>query len=219
MGALLVGLEMLTNLIDRCTIYENLYIGRTGKAFSNFEAALIRLCAGMLRFLANAGKLYGRSAGRRIVGAVLQPDRITNLASEFEKLQIQVEYAASNCERTTSRAAQDELEQLLADLKAPIVRTDVRLTTLWDRSDQSRRIKILRWLSDIPYKDMHDEARKGHVKDTGEWLLKHEKYLEWRRSSASMVLWLHGIRESCPLNWRFLLILTRFFQPELESQS
>ena len=180
---------------------------------------MVKLCAGMLRFLANASKLYGRSTGRRIVGAVLQPDKITNLASEFEKLQIQVEYAASNCERTASHAAQGELEQLLTDLKAPIVRTDVRLTKLWDRSDQSRRIKILRWFSDIPYKDMHDESRKGHVNGTGEWLLMHEKYLEWRRSSASMVLWLHGIRESCSLNRHLLLVLMHFFQPELESQS
>lgn len=33
------------------------------------------------------------------------------------------------------------------------------------------------------------------MKDTGKWLLNSKQFQEWRASSASEILWLHGIRK------------------------
>jgi ankyrin repeat domain-containing protein 50 len=203
MGALLVGLDTVTNLINRCKIYEILYLndGQAGQAFSNLEIALVKLYAAMLRFLASANVLYDSNTGVRILRALLEPNKVADFVDQCEKLQAQVDVEANNCDHTDNRVAHArmaELERLLVDLTAPIIRTDRQVTKLWDRLNDSKRTKILAWASSIPYEDNHYTARQGHVASTGEWLLNHERYREWRGSSASMILWLHGIRECLP---------------------
>lgn len=34
---------------------------------------------------------------------------------------------------------------------------------------------------------------------SGLWLLNNPKFIEWRKSSAKSMLWLHGIRKVCPI--------------------
>jgi hypothetical protein len=58
-----------------------------------------------------------------------------------------------------------------------------------------KREKINTWLSTIEYEKHHKNAREGLLKDTGRWLLQKPHFNEWKTSSASGVLWLHGIRE------------------------
>lgn len=202
-GALLVGLDTMTNLINRCKIYEILYLndGEAGQAFSNLEMALVKLYAAMLRFLASANVLYDSNTGVRILRAMLEPNKVEGFVDMCEKLQAHVDAEANNCGHTHSRVAHTkmtELERLLTGLTAPIIRTDLQVTKLWDRLNDSRRSKILAWASSIPYEDNHYTARQGRVGSTGEWLLKHKTYREWRGSSASMISWLHGIRECLP---------------------
>jgi hypothetical protein len=214
-GALLVGLDAMTNLINRCKIYEILYLndGQTGQAFSNLERGLVKQYAAVLRFLSSANVLCDSNAGARILHALLEPNKVTDFVYECEKLQTLVDVEANNCNHTHNRVAHAkiaELERLLLDLTAPIVRTDCQVTKLWDRLEDSRRTKILTWASSIPYEDNHYTARQGHVGSTGEWLLKDERYREWRGSSASMILWLHGIRKCFPLHG-LLMLLTKIY--------
>jgi ankyrin repeat domain-containing protein 50 len=214
-GALLVGLDTMTNLINRCRIYEILYLnnGEAGGAFSNLEVALVRLYAAMLRFLVSVNVLYESNSSVRILRAMLEPNKVADFVEKCEKLQAHVDVEANNCDHTHNRVAHGkmtELERLLTVLTAPIVRTDLQVAKLWDRSNNSRRSRILAWASSIPYEDNHYTAREGHVSSTGEWLLRHERYREWRGSSASMILWLHGIREWLPLN-EWLLPLTKIY--------
>jgi len=206
MGALLIGLDTITNFINRCRIYEILYLsdrhaekaGQVSQACLNLEVALVKLYATMLQFLASSNVLYDSNVGARVVCALLEPNKVTDLVDRCEKLQSHVDVEANNCNHTHSRVAHAkiaDLERLLGDLTAPIFRTDRQVTKLWERLEDSRRTKILTWTSSIPYEDNHYTARQGHVGSTGEWLLKHEMYREWRGSSASMILWLHGIRK------------------------
>jgi ankyrin repeat domain-containing protein 50 len=71
------------------------------------------------------------------------------------------------------------------------------VAALYDKLNETERLEILAWVSDIPYKSNHYTASRGRTGGTGEWLLIHERYREWRESSASMILWLHGSRK-CP---------------------
>ena len=58
--AILVGLEKTTCLIDRCTIYELLYINGNSAASKNLEKSILRLYTAILKFLAKAiGMLDG----------------------------------------------------------------------------------------------------------------------------------------------------------------
>lgn len=57
---------------------------------------------------------------------------------------------------------------------------------------QYDRLKLLSWLSTIPYVQHHrqiiDEVQKG----TGIWFLHDPDYRDWRDSRESSLLWLHG---------------------------
>jgi hypothetical protein len=54
--AILVGLETIACLIDRCTIYELLYLNRGTAASENLEKSILRLYTAILKFLAEAMK-------------------------------------------------------------------------------------------------------------------------------------------------------------------
>jgi ankyrin repeat domain-containing protein 50 len=228
MGALLIGVEKVTYLINRCKIYEILYLRdkRSGQAVTdlepaetnpdpatknpesavmnlepavaNLESALVTLYATMLRFLSTANQLYDKNVAARAIHGILNPDKVVSFVDECRSLERRVDIEAGNCERTYSRAKLGEcgerLKQLLAGLQEPIVRVDSRVAALHDRLDESERSEILTWVSDIQYESNHYTARKERTDGTGEWLLRHERYQEWRGSSASTILWLHGIR-------------------------
>jgi hypothetical protein len=177
---------------------------------ANLESALVTLYAAMLRFLSTANQLYDKNVAARAIHGILNPDKVVSFVDECRSLERRVDIEASNCERTCNRAKSGEcderLKQLLAGLQEPIVRVDSRVAALHDRLDESERSEILTWVSDIQYEGNHYTARKERADGTGEWLLRHERYREWRGSSASTILWLHGIRR-CPA-FTLLAILT-----------
>lgn len=101
-----------------------------------------------------------------------------------------------------------ELKRMLKNFDAPIKRWDEALHNITDQLDGKpsvrnilplltcpgqRREKILRWVSDEQYKRHHDKENKEVLKGTGEWLLQHPTFLQWKDESASSILWLHGI--------------------------
>lgn len=53
------------------------------------------------------------------------------------------------------------------------------------------------WISNIPYAHVvkHDRVSRERAEGTGKWLLRHERYLEWRDLSISQILWLQRDRE------------------------
>src|SRR5690606_1209877 len=86
------------------------------------------------------------------------------------------------------------LGTFLNEFEKPVLRIDKNIQALSKLGEDKRRVKILKWISPLHYEDYHNIARSGYTRDTGLWLFRHSKYKEWRGSSASMVLWLHGIR-------------------------
>ena len=86
----------------------------------------------------------------------------------------------------------------MANLDESIIRIDHRVFSMFETLKSVKQSSILQWISSIPYEDNHKTASQGRTEGTGQWLLQHQRYLEWRKSSASMILWLHGFRE---LTW------------------
>ena len=119
-------------------------------------------------------------------------DKVDVLGNDIETLQI------------GSREAAYKLEALLVSFQDPLVRTVERISTLTEslahKKTESQmkeeRLNILSWLSNVQYKKHHQTLSKGLLKGTGSWLLGKPQFVEWRNSSVSSVLWLHGIRRS-----------------------
>jgi len=198
MGALLVGLETVTRLINRCRIYEYELLCFQAWPFrqaeENLQSGLVKLYTVMLEFLAKARRLY-QASGVRFLHGVLGPDNITELIDKCQALANEVDTDANKCSRLHSQGTGSRLQSLLADLQPPVMRTDARVAALYEELKESEQLDILKWLSNIPYEDNHDSARQGHTEGTGQWLLDHRLFRDWRESSASEILWLHGIRK------------------------
>ena len=199
MAALLVGGEKVTQLINRCTIYELLYLssevsGPSTLAMENLTTALTALYLVVLRFLARAKNLYDKGSVSRTLGSVLG-SKVLKFVESCKDLETQVDTEARILDRIQDREANMKLKSLFEDLRSPILRVDARVSALSDEYEVDKRNKILFWVSDIPYEEIHYVARKGWTKGTGKWLLNHERHVEWRASSASTILWLHGMRK------------------------
>jgi hypothetical protein len=54
--------------------------------------------------------------------------------------------------------------------------------------------KIYTWLNAPDSSSRYNEAREQHWAGTSEWLLQHEKFLNWKKE-AGHLLWLYGGRE------------------------
>jgi len=61
-------------------------------------------------------------------------------------------------------------------------------------ANQEAQVKedLLNWLSDYPYEERHEERYSKKHPGTGDWLLQHDKFQDWFRSTGSAVLWCHG---------------------------
>ena len=122
-------------------------------------------------------------------------DGIVRLVNDLGKLRIESTESAS------------KLEALLTNFTEPMIRIMNQVSTLSSRLADIRnesqlredRLAILEWLSDVQYRTHHQTLSKGLLEGTGTWLLNTREYVEWRNSSVSSVLWLHGIRE-CPFS-------------------
>jgi hypothetical protein len=209
MGALLVGVERVAHLDSRCSVYDDLYRAdlHGEKALSDLENNLVRLYAVILQFLATAVPLFAKTTAARGMHAFLHPAEVEKFIAECEGLEPSLEADASNCERVlqrSARAAHTQQFALLALLRQPLMRTDARVEALHGGFSEAEARAILQWVSRIPYASNHIAAKEGRTKGTAEWILRHPTFRTWRESSASMLLWLHGIR-------KFLMFYLRFF--------
>ena len=220
MGALLTGVEKITFLISRCQIYEALYLEKEQseqeewkQAMNNLTSAIVTLYAAMLSFLGSTIRAYNQGTLIRSLSAILNPTEVTGFLERCQTLENNVAIEVDNCERIFTRriqaSSEEQIQKLKQVLATPIMRIDSRVAALCEQLDGSERLKILEWISDIPYEDNHEFARQGRTSGTGEWLLHHDRYREWRTSSASMILWLHGDRECHCVHDQRKFFLTR----------
>jgi len=72
---ILVGLEKIACLVDRCTLYELLYINGRTAASKNLEKSILRLYTAILKFIADA---ISRSKGKYSFGQYLSGCAVAN---------------------------------------------------------------------------------------------------------------------------------------------
>lgn len=194
MGCLLISIEKITGVVNRCTVYQTLYRPETTskQVLHNLNAALVKLYATTLRLLALIFRLFTKTTTTRALHSLINPGEISDFLSKFQDVEPEVDVEAQNCERMRSRDADAKTQQLLEDLRKPIIRSDERVTSCLVKLDEKELLEILDWMSDVLYGKTHDTVREQRTKDTCEWLLKRDAYLEWQGTSSSTILWLHG---------------------------
>ncbi|KAF4448569.1 hypothetical protein F53441_8046 [Fusarium austroafricanum] len=58
--------------------------------------------------------------------------------------------------------------------------------------ETNERIKILSWISSIPYGKHHNAIKEARTYNTCEWILQDRRFKEWEHCNTSMLLWLQG---------------------------
>ncbi|KAF7562204.1 hypothetical protein G7046_g1935 [Stylonectria norvegica] len=200
-GQALIGIELVTCLINRGMIYERLYIvpdPSTGvNAIQELQKSIVLTYKSILSFLASYIKLMGQNTFKRTIVATIDPKMLGDMLANLGKYEARCEVAASNCERlvsSLSRNRQDaNQEQLRNMLKDHIRQFDASANRFWKKLGDDERCKILQWISEVPFESDHYSAAKGRVKGTGQWLLDHPTYKQWRLADSSTILWLNGI--------------------------
>jgi hypothetical protein len=64
---------------------------------------------------------------------------------------------------------------------------------------ESRKSKVLAWISTLPYTSHHKRISEQRLEGTGTWLFDKKEYRNWRGSNTSKLLLLRGIRKSQPM--------------------
>ncbi|KAI5792038.1 hypothetical protein FPQ18DRAFT_291967, partial [Pyronema domesticum] len=189
MDAILVGLENIAGLIQRCTLYELLYLSEDSSGSKILEKSMLQLYIAILKFLAKAiGKLK-----QNRLKAVFTTEDISNYLGKVENLEKTVGYDADVAKAESTRTELAHLRTQLENINNTTLHFQPQLQNIQDWLEDSERSSILEWISTIPYLRHHELINAGRLEGTGQWLLERQDYRTWISSSVSKLLLLRGI--------------------------
>lgn len=119
----------------------------------------------------------------------------TALHSSVDSINTAVQTLSLNVEDDQVRHSQD-LRQILTSVEQPLQRIVDAASEVQDGLARSQRLEILRWMSTVPYREHHRSSISNVLDHSGAWMQNHSRFIEWKSSSCSSILWLHGIRKS-----------------------
>ncbi len=202
-GCLSEGIEIVSSVLVRYRILENA-CGLSTLASDSDETlhlghCIIKVYVSILKYLATAKRFWSQNTAKRIAKGLFG-----DMETEHRVLQSAVSNADDEAFKTASvvqhqhligvsEVAQRTLTSLLKDIQNPIFRTAQNISEIQDRLHQDQRREVLHWLSTIPCESQHQEAYKRVLRGTGSWLLEHQEFLKWQKSSSSEIFWCHGI--------------------------
>ncbi|KAI1357489.1 hypothetical protein F5Y08DRAFT_352320 [Xylaria arbuscula] len=134
-----------------------------------------------------------RSGFQVAVTAAFRVSDAENHVNELLKCEKGLAQASDTCERHCDLSNRSAIQELL-NLKADISKIfQDQMESLMNRIDRDNHVKLLEWISPIPYGQHHNRVKEDRTTGTCEWLLRHEKSREWEDSNLSSTLWLQGI--------------------------
>ena len=202
-GCISEGIEKVAAVMARYEVIEKRYLMPTAPSCSRESQLLsdcvIKVYTILLNYLTKARNFWSKNSAKRMANALF-----TNVEAGHNEMQSALEKADDETNRTIhlsrdqqrtheSKVIRELLDRLLQETMLPVVRIARDISKINDKLDKDERREILRWLSTVPCETQHQEAVRKIVKGTGGWLLDQPELRDWQSSSASAILWLHGI--------------------------
>ncbi len=104
---------MIARLIDRCNIFQNIYLHRKLLASKELEEALIRLYAMMILYLSKAKRLFEQTSVTRILKSVIvNQDEFAEISQSMIDEQQNVDWCAALVNAENRNNISDALEAL-----------------------------------------------------------------------------------------------------------
>ncbi|KFZ11737.1 hypothetical protein V502_07439 [Pseudogymnoascus sp. VKM F-4520 (FW-2644)] len=191
--------ETIAYKITRYSIIEELYLSKSSSAQPNLQLdmreAIIELYMRIFTYQAEAYKYLQQNkvyhAFRSFGDNASHPIKKTLDAIEEQILKI--DGLGRLEDRQTMLEHHQDLLSKLEKLQEPLIRIGERLDNVVDVLNEAKKLKIRDWISVVPVMDHHRSVVGKVMPDSGQWLLRNAKFLEWRSQSSSSVLWLHGM--------------------------
>ena len=191
----LEGLEEIIPILPWSRVQERLYTVPGFDAVSELRQAFITLYRAILKFFVCFVNVR-TGHGRAIKHALSNKDKFSPFLASIRRQRDVISaysFQIGREEQLRQSTKLSSVQDLLMDLQRPIVRTDILTMEAARILHRREREKMLDWVSKTPYQGHFQRAREKILKGTGDWLLRHPDYLNWTNSSASRMLWLHGM--------------------------
>ncbi len=204
-------MEVVCKTVARYAAIEKLYVRQPSSVDKMLEDSIITTYASILRFLSKCRRHFDLGLTQRIARSITQlpEDSVNKHLKRIAENDKRVSELTMIVDAERSKSARNDLDHLVHNLR--VLRTEStdsisRLETLLmsfkealvriaeQNQTKEERLRILLWLSNVKNKKHHESLSKGLLEGTGRWLFGKPQFIEWRNSSVSSVLWLHGIR-------------------------
>lgn len=197
MAALLATTERIVRITSRGQVYEQVYLPREPGAHldaiqKNLESALVQIYTSSLDLLAESDKLFSAGTARRTLEALVNPGKMSGSLAELGAQEDELLRDIQACESKRSAEADDRMIKMLKAFNDPLTRMDEGISHLLEHMDESDRIKMLEWISPIPFGKHHDNVKEKRTPGTGQWLLQHKDFRGWEEEKSSVLFWLQG---------------------------
>lgn len=85
------------------------------------------------------------------------------------------------------------LKAILASFDQPILRAAAQISDIHANLKRTENLEILKWLSTVKYREHHRTSIGAVMPGSGTWLQQKPEFIDWKMSSTSSILWIHGI--------------------------
>ncbi|KAI9853467.1 MAG: hypothetical protein M1824_001230 [Vezdaea acicularis] len=198
-GAMVDGVERVANVITKHAIVEKLYLQENPIIIGDqLSQSIVKLYSAILAYLSEAKRYYSQNSAVRMAKSVLSVKEssiersLSNISEEEECVNGYTRLISREGDQHMSEDI-NMLKEILSQLGRPINRSAAQLSDLHDCLKREERLEIFRWMSTVPHRSHHENTGNDFLPQSGQWLLQKREFIEWRQSSVSSILWLHGI--------------------------
>ncbi|KAF4860934.1 Ankyrin repeat and SOCS box protein 3 [Colletotrichum siamense] len=186
--------DIVLCLVRRGRVYEKVYIGNSPRPSyqEDLKKTLVDIYVSCLDFLAFIYEEMRHNNLSRFVDALLDPGHGEKRVLELKEFEQKLESAVRPCEAKASNEHRNKHWGLLQSLEGPLKRVDKNVAAVLKKLEDEDRKKAMKYISTIPVGYHHNEKREKRTKGTCEWLVTHDRFLEWEDSPCSSVCWLQG---------------------------
>jgi hypothetical protein len=137
---------------------------------------------------------------------------LTEALADFRKGMIEsLQYECKRLTIVVSDERASKLQNTLQEMQKPVCRIANQTDYIYSSMEStfepfltmkrdadfelaSEKNRIIKWISSLgkDYEKNHSSKARYRLADSGQWLLRTQKYRHWLNSSSCSVLWLHG---------------------------
>ncbi|KAG9849039.1 hypothetical protein KCU98_g4707, partial [Aureobasidium melanogenum] len=193
--AMAEGIGLVSAMITRYAVVESLYLLEESSLKAQLTSGITKLYVSILRYLSIAKTYYNKTPIGAVRAGHGEVDEILKLIDAEKKKDSDRKLSDI---QETAESTLDELERLrklsrdmmkkldpIDELTAEI--NDMRTERIREETNQK-----FQWLSTVPVQSHHKKAKEDVVPGTGMWLMERHHYIDWKQSSKSCAILLHG---------------------------